>query len=551
MHTETVELLLENGKILIENAWVAMVIAIENECTDVVRLIFEYIGDINIQSKKDGTSILMIASEKGYTQTVELLLKRDAEVNMCNNDNLSSLMIASSNGRTEIVSLLLTYKAKVNMQGKDGCSALTLASRNDHFEVAKRLLEYGCDVNLREDSGATALMIACSNGYYKIVELLLQHDADVNLQDNIGMSALTFASEIGHNRMVKLLLFHQAKVNQRQDIGWFPLMYASNKGHVETVEILLEYGANVNMQSYCGWSALTVATNERHTETKEVLKAHGAITILSAGYDSKDTFTEIISVNNLEQIFSWHEFGLNIHIPDNSLPEDLQQCTIKIEASIGGDFELPPNTHLVSAVYSIKCDPKCQFSRQLVTLEIQHCAKPENTHKLFFVKALTSTEKTAVFREIKSEKSTQSGSNSTFPNHCSYGFVELNKFCKVAIAQRDTDERNYCAAIYYHKVDAKHYRIHFSIFWNDQLHSKVRSAILSIYENDVMHTMYVSLQVVHEQMCSWQKSIIKGHDQKVEFMENQIELDIPSQGGVTSQNGEWRILPLSPPVVRV
>lgn len=66
--------------------------------------------------------------------------------------------------------------------------------------------------------------------------------------------------------------------------------------------------------------------------------------------------------------------------------------------------------------------------------------------------------------------------------------------------------------------------------------------------------MYVSLKVVHEQMCSWQKSTIKGHDQKVEFMENQIELDIPfgpSQGGVTSQNGEWRIHSLSPPVVRV
>ena len=102
---------------------------------------------------------------------------------------------------------------------------------------------------------------------------------------------------------------------------------------------------------------------------------------------------------------------------------------------------------------------------QLVTLEIQHCAKPENnTHKLFFVKALTSTEK-RVFREIKLEKSTQTrGSNSTFPSHCSYGFVELNKFCKVAIGQRDTDERDYCAAIYYHKVDARHYRIHFAIF---------------------------------------------------------------------------------------
>jgi hypothetical protein len=35
-------------------------------------------------------------------------------------------------------------------------------------------------------------------------------------------------------------------------------------------------------------------------------------------------------------------------------------------------------------------------------------------------------------------------------------------------------------------------------------------------------------------------------------MENQIELDIPfgpSQGEITSHNGEWRILSLNPPVV--
>jgi hypothetical protein len=63
-----------------------------------------------------------------------------------------------------------------------------------------------------------------------------------------------------------------------------------------------------------------------------------------------------------------------------------------------------------------------------------------------------------------------------------------------------------------------------------------------------------SLQVVHEQLCYWQENTIVGHHQRVEFMENQIELDIPfgpSQGGITSQNGEWRILSLTPPVVRV
>lgn len=60
----------------------------------------------------------------------------------------------------------------------------------------------------------------------------------------------------------------------------------------------------------------------------------------------------------------------------------------------------------------------------------------------------------------------------------------------------------------------------------------------------------VSLQLVHEHY--WKKDAILGHDQRVEFTENQIKLDVPlpTQGGIISKNGEWRIVSLSPPVVR-
>ena len=40
-------------------------------------------------------------------------------------------------------------------------------------------------------------------------------------------------------------------------------------------------------------------------------------------------------------------------------------------------------------------------------------------------------------------------------------------------------------------------------------------------------------------------------DQKVEFQDSQIELDIPYPEGVKTENKVWRIIPLTPPVVRI
>ena len=40
------------------------------------------------------------------------------------------------------------------------------------------------------------------------------------------------------------------------------------------------------------------------------------------------------------------------------------------------------------------------------------------------------------------------------------------------------------------------------------------------------------------------------YDQRVEFEESQISLDIPYPEGITKDNGVWRIIPTSPSVVR-
>jgi hypothetical protein len=170
-----------------------------------------------------------------------------------------------------------------------------------------------------------------------------------------------------------------------------------------------------------------------------------------------------VLVTNSEQLFSWDECGLNLHIPENSLPANLQQCSIHIKATIMGDYQLPQDTHLVSAIYWIECVPKCRFSQPL-TLEIQHCAKPESASKLYFIKA-SSVDR----GEERVNFETVAGN---FSHHSSYGFIELDSFSEYGVVEEGAEDREYSASSYYSEEHRSH-KIHFTVFWNTKVHNKV------------------------------------------------------------------------------
>ena len=171
-------------------------------------------------------------------------------------------------------------------------------------------------------------------------------------------------------------------------------------------------------------------------------------------------------MTNSEQLFSWDEYGLSLHIPENSLPNNLQQCSIHIKATIMGDYQLPQDTHLVSAVYWIECVPKCRFSQPL-TLEIQHCG---TQGELYFIKD-DSKDHNEMFAIID---------GGVFPLNSSYGFIELNEFCRTGVGKKKgSKEREYCASVYYQHKGTVVCNIHFVIMWNSNPHKKVHAVALS------------------------------------------------------------------------
>ena len=93
--------------------------------------------------------------------------------------------------------------------------------------------------------------------------------------------------------------------------------------------------------------------------------------------------------NNSHKVYTllnWEEYGLRITIPHEAVPL-YDTVEVAITALVGGEFILPEDTELVSAVYAIS------VSKPLlkpVQLEIQHCVsieKPAHSNYLSFATA--------------------------------------------------------------------------------------------------------------------------------------------------------------------
>ena len=182
--------------------------------------------------------------------------------------------------------------------------------------------------------------------------------------------------------------------------------------------------------------------------------------------------TVVVHSSRYQQI-SWEGFGLQLHINEDSLPAGMEQCTINIMASLAGQYQLPENSSLVSAVFWLRCEPKCKFAKP-ITVEIQHCVKPENVGNLNmkFVRAACSDKQLLYFfKELR-------GGN--FSQHSSYGVIQVDGFSGLAITQEGSEDREYCSQLFY-ICQPNSYKIHFVMTWNLEAHLTVRVVQFSSY----------------------------------------------------------------------
>ena len=185
--------------------------------------------------------------------------------------------------------------------------------------------------------------------------------------------------------------------------------------------------------------------------------------------------------------YYWEEHGLRLHIPADALDTNTPPLTMKVQASLSGQFKLPDDMELVSGIYWISFPSKSLV--QPVTLELQHCAEQNEETYLTFVTSKCNQETLPYQFEPLS--------GGVFTTTSDYGAVQLYHFSGVAVARKkrrsseshsrkqegDTDDKSaeqsvtkkYVALTYYKQARSARttWEMHFTIIPNLELRLKV------------------------------------------------------------------------------
>ena len=176
--------------------------------------------------------------------------------------------------------------------------------------------------------------------------------------------------------------------------------------------------------------------------------------------------------------------GFKLHIPEDALPPEVDECRVHVKASLSGQFQFPEGTELISGIYWIATPHK--FTKP-VTVEIQHCsARTEHPFSLTYVVAKCSQEDLPYHFSILN--------GGVFAPSSRYGSINLTHFSGIAIASRSsqhpsliqrpthrhhpvetdlTNVKSYCARLYYSSSGICSWEIHFTIVWDLELHLAV------------------------------------------------------------------------------
>ena len=112
--------------------------------------------------------------------------------------------------------------------------------------------------------------------------------------------------------------------------------------------------------------------------------------------------------------------GITLHIPDNSLPDGIEQIKITIKVGFS-DHDLGSDMVICSATVALQCVPQVVFIKD-VFLEIPYSASLLDTSNLCFIKFKDDNHQAEVY-------------NGIFPIDHPYGVIMINSFSSFVIVK--------------------------------------------------------------------------------------------------------------------
>ncbi|PTB39045.1 hypothetical protein M441DRAFT_145221 [Trichoderma asperellum CBS 433.97] len=151
----------------------------------------------NVNSNNGVSSPLSLASGRGHSRIVRLLLRAGASPEFITPGKITPLFLAAisnSSSAAAAVEALLNHGANIQATDEDGKTVLSYTLRQQgRLRIFDLLVSRGANLDVRDNLGRTLLMEAAASGQSLCIELLIQSGLDVNDRDNSGMTALHHA----------------------------------------------------------------------------------------------------------------------------------------------------------------------------------------------------------------------------------------------------------------------------------------------------------------------------------------------------------------------
>ena len=271
--------------------WTPLQVATHKGHLDLALLLLERAHMIHIA--------LYMASSCGSTHTVQSLIDRGVDPNTKCEDNdgmqdvkWTPLQVASQKGYLDTVLLLLECGADPESRDHNGQTALYMASSHGSFEVVRLLIDRGADLKVEcndwdehgKKVGRTPLHTAIHNGHLDIALFLLERGANMETRSSQDQTALFMASSRGFAKLVRSLIDSGADLNAickdcdgyGNEVKWGPLLVAINKEHRDIALLLLEGGADAEIRSSLDKTALYMASSRGYADVVRPLIDRGA-----------------------------------------------------------------------------------------------------------------------------------------------------------------------------------------------------------------------------------------------------------------------------------
>jgi len=217
-----------------------------------------------IDDKDDnGNTPLIIASKKGFSGIVKVLLDAGADVRVRKVSGKDAFHYALKGRYLRVVDLCMQRASKKGWkwlienhlahwiafdQGETASKGLLFKACSEGcVNLARYLIEEGEKVTLVDENGSTPLYFAAENGHKEMVQYLISLGSDIHTKNNYGMTVLSYAAKNGHKDVVELLVDEQADINAVDNLGYTPLYWAAEAGYRETAWLLINKKANLNI----------------------------------------------------------------------------------------------------------------------------------------------------------------------------------------------------------------------------------------------------------------------------------------------------------------